>query len=75
MEVKASLAPGQNGSKQLLKQYRYQLICVRYRYAKARQNRLKPIEIIIDEQDWIPGVTIPADKRVPLKIGFDEIEL
>jgi hypothetical protein len=43
MEVKATLAPGQNGTKQLLKQYGDQLICVRYRYNKARQKRFKTI--------------------------------
>ena len=75
MEVKATLAPGQNGTKQLLKQYGDQLICVRYRYDKARQKRLKTIEIIVDEQDWIPGITFPVDKRVPVKIGFEETEL
>jgi hypothetical protein len=36
MEVKATLSPGQNGTKQLLKKYGGQLICVRYRYSKTR---------------------------------------
>jgi hypothetical protein len=75
MEVRATLAPGQNGTKQLLKQYGDQLICVRYRYDKVRQKRLKTIEIIVDEQDWIPGVSFPVDQRVPVKIGFEETEL
>ena len=75
MEIRATLAPGQNGTKQLLKQYGDQLICVRYRYDKARQKRLKTIEIIIDEQDWIPGVTFPMDKTVQVKVGFGETEL
>ena len=38
MEIKATLAPGQNGTKRLLKEYGDQLVCVRYRYDKARQN-------------------------------------
>jgi hypothetical protein len=40
---------------QLPKKYGDQLVCVRYRYDKARQKRLKAIEIIADEQDWMPG--------------------
>jgi hypothetical protein len=32
MEVKATLAPGQNVAEQLLKQYGDQFVCVRYRY-------------------------------------------
>lgn len=75
MEVKATLAPGQNGTKLLLKEYGDQLVCVRYRYDKARQKRLKTVELIIDERDWIPGVTIPTDKLVGVKIGFGETEL
>jgi len=75
MEIKATLSPGQNGTKQLLKQYGDQLVCVRYRYDKARQKRLKTIELIVDVQDWIPGVVIPTDQKVALKIGFGEVEL
>lgn len=75
MDVKATLAPGQNGTKKLLKQYGDQLVCVRYRYDKARQKRIKTIALIVDEQDWIPGVTIPMDRRVALEIGYGEAEL
>lgn len=75
MDVKATLAPGQNGTKRLLKKYGDQLVCVRYRYDKARQKRFKTIELIIDEQDWIQGVTIPADRRVLIEIGYGETEL
>ena len=75
MEIKTTLAPGQKGTKLLLKEYGDQLVCVRYRYDKARQKRLKTIELIVDEQDWVPGVIIPTDKRVAIKIGFGEAEL
>jgi hypothetical protein len=75
VEIKTTLAPGQNGTKHLLRQYGDQLICVRYRYDKARQKRIKTAEIIVDEQDWIPGVMIPTDRRVLVRIGFGETEL
>jgi hypothetical protein len=75
MRIKATLAPGQKGTKQLLKAYGDQLVCVRYRYDKASQKRLKTVELIVDEQEWIPGVTIPVDKPVAVKIGFGEAEL
>jgi hypothetical protein len=51
------------------------LVCVRYRYDKARQKRLKTIELIVDEQDWSQGVTIPMDSRVAIQIGYGETEL
>lgn len=75
MQVKTTLAPGQKGTKQLLKAYGDQLVCVRYRYDKTRQKRLKTVELIIDEQDWVPGVTIPMDKPIAIKIGYGETDL
>ena len=75
MEIKTTLAPGQKGTKNLLKKYGEQLICVRYRYDKSRQKRLKTIELVIDEQDWVPGVLFSSDRRVAIQIGFGETEL
>ena len=43
MDVEATLAPGQNGTKRLSKKYGDQLACVRYRYDKARRKRQKTI--------------------------------
>ncbi len=75
MDVKTTLAPGQNGTKRLYKTYGDQLVCVRYRDEKAHCKRLKTIELIIDELDWSPGVTIPRDSRVAIQIDYGEIEL
>lgn len=75
MKIKATLTPGQNGTKQPHKHYSDQLVCIRYRYDKSRQKRLKPVERIVDEQDWIPGVGIPPDRRVPIRIGLGESDL
>jgi len=75
MQVKATLAPGQNGTRQLVQQYGNQLVCVRYRYDKTRQKRIKTIALIVDEQGWIPGVIISIDRPEQLKIGFGEAEL
>jgi hypothetical protein len=33
------------------------------------------LKIIVDEQDWIPGVTFLVDKTGPVKIGFEKIDL
>lgn len=45
MGFKATLAPGQNGITQLLKQDGAQLICVCYPFDKTRLKRLKIIKI------------------------------
>jgi hypothetical protein len=75
MDVKTKLRPGENSTKGLLKQYGEQLVCVRYRYDKARQNRHKTVELIIDEKDCIPGILIAPEKRVFLRIDYGETEL
>jgi hypothetical protein len=53
--VRTTLRPGQKGTRELLKSYGDQLICVRYRYDKARGKRYKTVELIVDEQEWMPS--------------------
>lgn len=48
MEVKATFKPGENGTKRLLQQYGDQLVCVRYRYDRAKQRRYKTVELIVE---------------------------
>ena len=69
MEIRSTLLPGQNGTKSLRRQYGDQLVCVRYRYDKTRQKRFKTVELIVGEQDWLPGVVISVDKRILVRIG------
>ncbi len=75
MEIKATLSPGQNGTKQLLKEYGDQLVCVRYRYDKTEGKRYKTVELIVDEQNWQPGVSLKPDQKVHIRIGYGEREL
>ncbi len=74
-EVGTTLSPGQNGTKRLLRQYGDQLVCVRYRYDKLSGKRLKTVELIVDEQDWVPGVNIAPDRLVSIRVEFGESEL
>jgi len=75
MKIKATMLPGQNGTKELLRRYGDQLVCVRYRYDAARNKRLKTVELIVDEQDWVPGVNIRPDRPVLLRIAYGESDL
>ncbi len=52
--VRTTLRPGQKGTRELLKSYGHQLVCVRYRYDRERGKRYKTVELIIDVQDWLP---------------------
>ncbi|MCM2266102.1 MAG: hypothetical protein NDI73_13020 [Desulfuromonadales bacterium] len=74
-EVRTTLLPGQKGTVRLYKEYGDQLICVRYRYDKLRGRRLKTVELVVDEQPWVPGVTIPAERQVAVRIGYNEQDL
>jgi hypothetical protein len=75
MEIRATLKPGVNGTKELVRKYGDQLVCVRYRCDKKHRKRYKTVELIIEEKDWLPQVRIPARQRVPVRIGYGESDL
>ena len=76
MEIKATILPGQNGTKQLLRQYGEQLVCVRYRYDKARLKRFKTVELIVEEKEWIPQDYVRSDRLASIStaLGSANIE-
>jgi len=75
MDIRATLKPGANGTKGLVREYGEQLVCVRYRYDRVRRKRYKTVELIIEEKDWLPDTLIPAERRVYFRIGYGEREL
>ena len=76
MEIKATLLPGQNGTKRLQSHYGDKLVCVRYRYDKSLKKRFKTIELIIEEVDWIPPLPqLQDDTDCLINIGHTEISL
>lgn len=75
MKIRATLKPGANGTRGLVREYGEQLVCVRYRYDRARRKRYKTIELIIEEADWLPGVLVRPAQRVYFRIGYGETAL
>ena len=75
MEIKTTIPHGRNETKQLLRQYGEQLVCVRYRYDKARLKRFETVELIVDEKEWIPQDYVASDRLVELRIGYGETGL
>jgi len=75
MDVKATLQPGQNGTKLLLEQYGDQLVCVRYRYDKSKRKSYKTVELIVEEKDWIPNTIVKPFQTVSIRIGYNETRL
>lgn len=50
--------------------YGDRLVCVRYRYDPDRRKRLKTVELIEEESEWLPSSALYL-----VKIGYDEVEL
>lgn len=70
LRTRLTLTPGANGTKKLVEQYGERLICVRYRYDSKRRKRIKTVELIEEESEWIaPGAIYLV------KIGFEEASL
>lgn len=87
MEIRTVRKPGEPGTLKLKERYGDRLVSVRYRYDAARGKRYKTIELIVEEQDWMPAPQTelpPAQKpapevrytpRVPVRIRYNEKDL
>jgi hypothetical protein len=49
------------------------LLCVRYRYDWQRRKRLKTVELIVDEADWVPPM--PGYVLVGIRVEYEEENL
>ena len=54
MEIKATMKPGQNGTKRYMEKYGDRLLCVRYRYDKPKGRRFTTVELIEEDARWAP---------------------
>ncbi len=52
MEIKATMKPGQNGTKRYMENYGDRLLCVRYRYDKPKGRRYTTVELIEEDASW-----------------------
>jgi hypothetical protein len=65
MEVRATMRPGQKGTKKLVDRFGSRLLFVRYRYDAERKKRFTTVELIVDEANWAPPP--PATVRLNIK--------
>jgi hypothetical protein len=65
MEARATLRPGQRGTKKLVTRFGDRLICVRYRYDAARRKRFTTVELIVDESDWTASTPTAPEAAPP----------
>lgn len=73
MRTRATLTPGQKGTRKLMQMYGNELLCVRYRYDEARQKRVTTVELVVSEAPWQPPESKPAPTSlVKVRIAYDE---
>jgi hypothetical protein len=71
METKATMRPGQKGTRKLTARFGERLLFVRYRYDEKRKKRFTTVELIVEEADWTPR---PAP-IVPVQVDYWEAAL
>ena len=82
MAIKATLKPGQNGTKHLTEKYGDRLVCVRYKYDKESRKRYTTVELIEEEADWFAKPTIEQldqpqqdERQLGVRVDYWETEL
>ena len=60
LRVGQTLRPGQRGTHRYAERFGDQLVCVRYRYDDARQERVTTVELVVDRAPFVPrsGTTV-----------------
>ena len=81
MDIKATLKPGQKGTKRLVEKYGERLLRVRYRYDAASGKRLTTVELIEQQGEWAaatPAVqkeSPPPSRRLGVRVDYSESHL
>lgn len=82
MEVKATMKPGQNGTRKLIEKYGDRLVCVRYRYDRQYGKRYTTVELIEEESSWgmqgeVKAQALPPaePQRLGIKVEYWETDL
>jgi hypothetical protein len=82
MIAKATLRPGQKGTKRLLEKYGDRLVCVRYRYDSVNGKRYTTVELLEAESEWTTknasskgNIRNNETRRLGVRIDYCETEL
>ncbi len=82
MEIKATLKPGQNGTKKLAEKYGDRLVGVRYRYDPSAGRRYTTVELIEEDAPRLvvspvqrPDPLPPSTRRLGVRVEYWENEL
>ena len=58
LKTRLTLAPRANGTKKLVERHSERLVCVRYRYDTERRKRIKTVELVEEETEWVPPAVL-----------------
>jgi len=78
METRATLRPGQKGTRKLLERFGDRLLRVRYVYDAEAGRRYKTVELIVSSGPWQPRQRSPRrrdDDVVAVRIAYHETDL
>ena len=78
METRATLRPGQKGTRKLVERYGERLVCVRYLYDAKASRQYKTAELIVSSAPWQPkprSLRRRDDDIVAIRISYGEVEL
>ncbi|WP_420454908.1 hypothetical protein [Rubrivirga sp.] len=71
LRVGQTLRPGQPGTRRHVDRYGDRLVCVRYRYDDARQQRVTTVEVIVDVAPSVPR----AGTAVGVRVAWGEADV
>lgn len=74
MSIRATLRPGQRGTKKWQAIYGDKLVCVRYRYDAGRWRRYTTVEVIVADALWLPSPPTP-ETMVGVKVEWGEVDV
>jgi len=76
MKTIKTLSPGEPGTKKELEKYGDKLVCVRYKYDKENQKKVKTVEVEVARQEKSKNSDrIPFNKKIYVRIEYREKEL
>ena len=82
MVTKATLRPGQKGTKALTKKFGERLVCVRYKFDQETGRRYTTVELIEEETDCQPSAKVAevekptaTPRRVAIKVEYWEADV
>ena len=64
LQVGQTLRPGQRGTRRYAERFGDRLVCVRYRYDDARQERVTTVELVVDRAPSVPRPHTTVGVRV-----------